>query len=450
MTLWHRRLVYFIFILFFAVSLPLLFLYAEGYKYNFKKGHWQKTGVIFIDTRPQKAVRFFLNGREIDGSSPLRIRNLLPGKYELKLVKDGYKEWIKEVEVKEGETTFIQYARLFKENPQPSEILGGKAQLEAFTHANGLWALAVRNDEGQETIKLFKSDSGRSQDLWTGSSKIEKLAFLQDGKKLLAENNERSWLLDTVDLSQIELKKISALKNGTNLKVNPYNAAYVYYTTPDGIYVYNLENRKRKRLLKIKQAGDYLVEGHYIYYLQAGGLKSVFLNRFDLDSQQTERGLLALPDEGAQYRLADINRRFIVIKDKAAHNLWVINKQNWQSQKLNGVNYYKWSPDNNQLLFGNKHELWELRYENNKFKYFLITRSSRLIKVALWQPQMTHIIYCAGDKIKVVENMEWNRQTDDLYTAKNIIELALDSTGKKLFFLIKQDDGYGLFELKIQ
>ena len=79
-------------------------------------------GQLSIDSTPSAQV--CLND-QVKGSTPLTLDNLNPGTYQLKLTKEGYQDFQKEVQIKAGETTQITTTTLSpvpkKEEPAPKE-----------------------------------------------------------------------------------------------------------------------------------------------------------------------------------------------------------------------------------------------------------------------------------------------------------------------------------------
>src|SRR3989338_3734841 len=115
MPLHTKRIIYSSFMLLFAAIAPLLILYTSGYRFNLKKGELSKTGVIFLETTPRQA-NIELNDKLVGTKTPLRLKNLGPNEYNLLISKAGYKSWEKIIPVFAGQTSFLQYVRLFKDS----------------------------------------------------------------------------------------------------------------------------------------------------------------------------------------------------------------------------------------------------------------------------------------------------------------------------------------------
>src|SRR3989344_4788562 len=97
MTLKVRRIISLIFILLFLTIAPAIVLYAAGFKFNKNN---------FIVT-------------------PAKIKNLLPGEYNLSLELNGYSGWQKKLTIYPGSSTFAEDIYLFK-NDLPVQIFPAK------------------------------------------------------------------------------------------------------------------------------------------------------------------------------------------------------------------------------------------------------------------------------------------------------------------------------------
>lgn len=104
MTKKTKRLFFYTAVAVFLILSYVVMLYAQGYKYSFSEGTFQRTGAIslkvntgakvFLDDEVQGDTSFF--------SSAYSIDRLLPGNYTLSIHKDGYSPWQKKVTVEGG------------------------------------------------------------------------------------------------------------------------------------------------------------------------------------------------------------------------------------------------------------------------------------------------------------------------------------------------------------
>src|SRR3989338_2860476 len=67
-----RRAVYVFFIIVFLIVTPLVVLYSQGYRYNFKRGKVQKTGILIISSIPKSADIYLNNQLVTQNQTPAR------------------------------------------------------------------------------------------------------------------------------------------------------------------------------------------------------------------------------------------------------------------------------------------------------------------------------------------------------------------------------------------
>jgi hypothetical protein len=112
----RRLLMIFWFLCFFIIS-PILILYTAGFKYDFKENKWMQTGVISLDAI-NRNVSTKLDGVLFDEKLPMRIPNLTAGFYTLEYERPQFKTFKHNVEVRSGETSYIQDIELYRENKE--------------------------------------------------------------------------------------------------------------------------------------------------------------------------------------------------------------------------------------------------------------------------------------------------------------------------------------------
>lgn len=127
MTPRHRALIYWLFVVIFAVCAPLMVFYTMGYRYNWQRQKVEKVGVMIIDTEPYDA-NVLLNNQKITTGRPARLADLKPNYYQVRAEKIGYYSWQKSLEVKSQDSVLLYDIVLFKEqapiliNSLPSDI----------------------------------------------------------------------------------------------------------------------------------------------------------------------------------------------------------------------------------------------------------------------------------------------------------------------------------------
>lgn len=116
-TQFHRRSIMVSLIILFFILSPGIILFTAGYRFNFTTRTVESTGVLSIDIQPDTA-NVFVNDILITDSMPIRLTNLAPNTYRIRIEKPGFHTLIKDFSVHSGETTYLKDITLFKNNNQ--------------------------------------------------------------------------------------------------------------------------------------------------------------------------------------------------------------------------------------------------------------------------------------------------------------------------------------------
>ncbi len=91
---------------FLIIGTAGVILYGEGYRFLLQQGEPQltKTGILNITSNPTGA-QIYINDHPNPTTATNDSLNLTPGKYKVKVAKDGYTDWIKDFEIKKEEVS---------------------------------------------------------------------------------------------------------------------------------------------------------------------------------------------------------------------------------------------------------------------------------------------------------------------------------------------------------
>jgi hypothetical protein len=146
----------------FLVVAPILILYTIGYRYDWQTKQIKKTGVISIDVEPDD-VDVYLNNTRIKKNIPIRLTNIAPEQYDVRIEKPGYKTWQKDIIVISKQTTFIKDVTLIKD--QLPTILSRNLDLpikSISASADGRFVLISYNQENLDLINLVNLENSVS------------------------------------------------------------------------------------------------------------------------------------------------------------------------------------------------------------------------------------------------------------------------------------------------
>jgi len=129
MNLKTRRFLFLFFLVVFFIVGTYLTLRAQGLILDLKHLRVVKTGGLFLKYSPTDA-RLYLNGKKPKNASAglfesgVLIKDLLPGTYSIRVEKDGWSTWEKNLTVKPGFITSASQIQLFPQKFSAEKIAG--------------------------------------------------------------------------------------------------------------------------------------------------------------------------------------------------------------------------------------------------------------------------------------------------------------------------------------
>ena len=219
-----RVLIAFLALVIISASTLLVIKFAKGYRPSLKTKALQGTGLLAANSYPRGASVFINNKLTTATDDTL---NLPPGKYQVKIQKDGYIPWEKSLEI-EAELVTQTNTRLFPAVPTltPVTFSGALNPLPAPDGQKIVFAVenATADDKnGLYVLDLTDRPFGLSSDprqITRSSSKYDlvhaRLTWSPDSAQILAlvnqdEVNETNVLLDQSRFNDIaELKDVTA------------------------------------------------------------------------------------------------------------------------------------------------------------------------------------------------------------------------------------------------
>lgn len=456
MTLTHRRILYSFFFLIFFITAPIVILWAEGYRYNSTKHRLQKTGVLFLESKPAGA-KIYLNGKIQKGKTTAHFKNLLPDDYQIVIKKDGYQTWQKKITVQPGQTTFAQYIRLFKENPEPKNILSLKI-IATSEAQNGSIAFIYEQ-------MPVKSSLQQNQDLDHGVSKVLKLALFNLGNQnlndlivldfqpdeiILSPNKsfialktaKQTFIVNVgnkklINLSKIIKKEVTRLHWSETVRDET-----LYAISKNSLEKINLISEESLTLFQEPILDFYLIN-NTIFFLQKTK-DNVLLNKTSFNNMNNVETLTSLPISD-HYEFYSSPSSYLILIDEKNKILYLINTSEKKKIKIfPETDYVKWFQGGKILLFGNNFET--STYDLEKKEENLIVRLSSQIKKVIWYPIATHLIYSVPDGVKIIEIINHQRNLNTLIEKSDIQDIFVNSRGDKIYFI----DKTGLSEVEIQ
>jgi hypothetical protein len=214
----------------------LLYLFLAGWRPNLdlSGGYFQpsvnvkQTGMISAKSNPQ-AANVYLDGKLITSTNN-SLSGIQPGKHNLRIVKNGYVEWQKDIEVFPELVTDIT-AVLISQTPriEPLTNTGSKNPILSYSlekiaffskdpEAPGVWVLPL----GSSSINLFKNSAKNilKDTAYTTFSDGKSLMWSPEEDQLLIESKDsKFYLLDVITNDVQPVAKPNDLKDTWSKKI---------------------------------------------------------------------------------------------------------------------------------------------------------------------------------------------------------------------------------------
>lgn len=423
MTRRARLFLFWICVAVFALAAPLAIFYSQGYRFDFHPPAGGKiltqTGGIFLKASPRQAdvylyEKFSKKTDFLFGS--VLIENLLPKTYRIKVTKENYFSWEKNLEVKEKEVTEEKLITLF---PEKNDFETLSQNAENFWVSPDGKKIIIREPEPQGwSLKLYEAEKNlksRLLDEKTVSLKgadLFGITFKEDSREIYLNVGTKEQEKDY----SLRLDKASPVLAERKLPALPVNA------------------------LAIEKIND-----NNVYYLDSFG----FIFKTDANfSGGTKQNSVPFPVKPeTEYRLAVFDASLFL---QESGDLYKLSNNSFEKIFENVTNF-KISPDKKKLAVAANSEIWifflkdvfeqPLRQANEKL--FLLRLSQR-ISDFFWLND-GYLVFSAGDDVKITEidnrdrinvyqlaqfpapRIFWDENTEKLYV---LSENSLLASGK--------------------
>ncbi|MCG2809129.1 MAG: PEGA domain-containing protein [Candidatus Portnoybacteria bacterium] len=239
MTLRTRRIILCFVFLLFVFAAPAILFYSWGYGFDWQKKKPVLTGGFYFESIPKKA-QIALNDKP-SKETPVFIKRLLPGEYQVKITKDEFQPWQKKLKIESGLVGEARNILLIPLSPQievidenlPDDFSLEKFLLQEKTNTdifyiekqNYILYKTNANNSAQEQICLTPLPA---QEYSIIISSIQKIS-------VLGENNEMYLLNPETKAFELIARDVQNVQFSSDNKK-------VLYSTPNEIWVYYLED----------------------------------------------------------------------------------------------------------------------------------------------------------------------------------------------------------------
>lgn len=446
-----------LFMVFITVS-PMAVLYARGYRFDIAKKRFVSTGAIFIKSEPSGAV-ISINGvrRGITASpfqdaltKPGLIANIIPGEYDIRVERTGYKPWVKKLLVRAREVTEARNIFLFPEGNEPKTLYFTTPEDVLISPDGSLAAVASRSD-ATSWIAIIDTTTRQSDTAFAITEEKNRRGvysqtaltlhrFFDNNRKLVVEARRGGTVLN---MRQIDLRNPanSLAVSATSLKPaiaggNPLlfadenlvlwkDADYALWEWP---YRQNLPQQ-----LITASAWTVAIGGGNIITIE--GVPPLLASR--PIGQISSRQLAVDPFTDAAdgmpvFSVEPAGRRYAVLiapPNAQSGTVWLVDEDGRRQMLREHVTAISRSPDGKKLLMRSMHELWIYYLDDvlvqpihKRGEQMLVARFGTRIKDARWHPASNdYIFYVITEGLFAIE-------LDDRGSVRNNAQLVRDGT----------------------
>jgi len=363
----HINIIIFVTLFISTVSI-IAILIARGY--NLAGNEIKESGILNIESKP-KGAKITING-ESKGTTPDKIE-LISGKYEIKIAKDGYSQWQKEIHVEPGIVSDLTVS-LFPEDLKLEQITFTNIDKAFFSDTGDIiiYTILEGNNKGIWETKIEKSIFDIASSPSTKLSDIEvipeeclnssnyDIQFSQTNTKIILSCN-----LDTHTLFKLinaQNPSEEPINLNSELGFNPSNINFAYNSdnlliTNGNLYLnYNIGS-KAINFIKLEENKDDFIYAfikdnllvlEYNYDKSSRFLRTISanLNRTDINLSE-EIDITRITGMTGSY-----DDSYIAIN---ADKTYILDIENFSSEILllseNTLDIISWSPDGKSLLY---------------------------------------------------------------------------------------------------
>ncbi len=229
MTKRTKRVLFYSAVVIFAFLSFVVILYAQGYKYSFSGLRFFRTGAIYVKANEDAKVYMddkFLNSTSFFSNS-YTVKGLLPGQYTIRIQKDNFSSWQKNITVEEGLVSEFSKAMLLPKSGEAKDnfvleiktlLTPPKKSLLPSMPATPTEPFYIKNGV------LFKTmENGETERL---SYLVSGFALSPDEKKLSWWNGNELWVMWLSDMDYQPYRKASDKDLITRFSTKIKNAAW--------------------------------------------------------------------------------------------------------------------------------------------------------------------------------------------------------------------------------
>lgn len=462
MTKRVRNILIFLFGIVFFIGAPTALLYSQGYRIDFENKDLVQTGGFYFKIKP-KPYKVYLNDelKKESGllSNRIFLKNIFPKTYNIKIIKEEYFPWEKNLPVKEGLVTEAKSIILFPKNFDFSVV--SREVKDFFFSSDQKKTILIKYNQDEEYLEMLnlKEDTQKTV-LHSSSLNYSKIQFLNvewgpENKKILLETEvqeENKYFILHLDEDQAKIFPLNYLNGARKISLSPDESPEVIFLKDakgtTSLFKSNYLD-KQPPVLLINEVNNYSISGENIFWFSPEG----FLYQTNLSGQILKIFNTTPPsfDKESPYQLLPLFNDLIFVHQK--NSLFQLDTELKRFEKIvDSSKIFKISPDYRKVVFSDGHEIKVLFLEEilgqpqrEAHQEISLFRFSGSVNYIYWL-NSNYLIFQTGDSLKISEIDSRNQiNCYDIGKFKNS-QLYLNNQLQKLF-IISDDTFYSSSEI---
>jgi len=468
-----KKIFFWFLVLVFLVVAPIVVYYAMGYRFNLERGIFIYSGSVTVKPTPRE-IEVFINGKQVSTgvvnflNYSYHMGSLFPGKYMLEVKSLGYIPWSKEVHVHSGVSTEFWNVFLARENYTKIEYPTRNTE-NFFISPDGKRLALAEEENNKTSIKIL--DVKKEEILYDfpfvgyqlSKNIKENIEWSpREGRLIvpLEKDGEREYFVINIGNEEsFSLKEKIKKDNIKKLRWSSDERNTLFYMEDKKLFRLDLDNLKNEVEVADNILG-YDLSGPNIYYLSAD---NHIIYRKNISGkgesvQATTESIGAAGGDNFELIVYDEDRIAVISQDK---KLYLYNHGEVESgvkEIGQGVIGMHFSNDGKKLAFWTNNEIsvyfvrkWETQPSREEGKKIDIVRFSQSIENVSWFRDYEHLIFSAGNQIKIVELD--NRSIKNINDLVNLnvddFKATYNTREDNLFFIDKNDEINKLYSISL-
>lgn len=461
-------------IVIFVIFTPFILLYANGYKYDREEKTFIKTGSLFIDSFPTGAS-VIINGQAQEGrywldffsffwrlfgsatyggNTPTIINDILPGKYQIEIVKQGFQVWRKEATILPNLTTRFKKIQLFFEEPELQIIDQGEVSFFWPSPSKkkiiyGIKTGSIKLLENNEINLLIDNFNFSDPKDPIYDSDEKRLIF---SAKSIGEKSKEYFLLDLKNGHLLNLSELipSLRREGVKIKFDK-DPQYLLIGLKGLLVRTDFSSKLREAIFKVNgELKDWLINGNEIEIIRQEK-NDLFFEKFSLT--KPDQPIFSLKLKGENYVF--LSSPYFILLSNGESIIFVASNPSSSNEEplifeLGGKKIVPFSKE--ELLYFNDYEI-QILYAKQEallspWQREIITRLSEPLEGVEFYGDWLY--YLSSNKIIALEvDLSSSKNQHLLFKAKEIKDFVAPISN--IIYFIGQVNGKsGLFSLKIK